>query len=161
MIFNRIKCLFFIGVLSIMLVSCKESVETPPFSFVFTISIIDQNGNSLLQKHKDKIKEIAVSILEPSSGDIHVNVTYVEISEYLGILISEPEGGVKNGGNRLQDYILQIQYPEVFSNQEKDIIRIRYQFKNYYPNAIEAFYNDKKPKSLDTMGASFEIVVNE
>lgn len=157
MILVKIKKLFLIASLFLLGTGCKDSVDTPPFSFICKIRFIDQDGSSLLQKNKERINEIAVKMLEPSDSDTKVSVEYMEVADFLAIQVIEWKGGIKNDGNRIQDYKIQLQSPEVFSKQEKDTIRIRYQFKNYTPSVIEGFFNNEKPESMATELIVFKI----
>lgn len=157
MIVVKIKNLLFIVSLLFLTIGCKESVETPPFVFDCKVRFIDQDGNSLLQNNKDKANEVTVKMLEPLSSDIIVSVDYFASSDFLYLQIAEKRGGSKNKGNRLQDYIIQLHSPNVFSKQENDTIRIRYQFKDYTPSIIDAFFNDEKPESITTEEIVFKI----
>ncbi len=154
----KIKNLFLMISLFFLSSGCNESVDTPPFTFDCRIRFIDQDGNSLLQNNKEKINEIAVKMIEPSGSDTKASVEYLELADFSSIQVCEWKGGIKNDGNRLQNYIIHLQIPEVFSKHEKDTIKLSYQFKNYTPSVIEGFFNDEKPESMTTELTVFKII---
>lgn len=147
--------LLFCVIASLFFVSCKESTETPPFVFNCDIQLINKDGSSPFSENKDKIKLIAIKVQQPLEAEV-ASVSYVDHSDYLSIQISEWNVANRNKGHSEQEYIVQIQYPKEI-RKETDTLRIKYQFKDYRPSVIEAFYNDEKPQSMKTEATSFKI----
>ena len=143
--------------LTVLLTSCKESADTPPFNFFCKIKLINKDGSSPLKENRDRISEITVSLIKPLNNDAKIiDVSYLEYNECLSIQVQEWEATIKNGGDYEQEYSIEIQYPEDI-RKGKDTIRIKYRFKDSRPSAIEAFCNDKKPQYMDVDATYFEV----
>lgn len=153
---HQSKLLYFLLTVFV-LISCKESTDTPPFIFHCKVKLINKDGRSPLSENKDKINQITVNLLKPINNDAKVtDISYIEYYNCLDIQIEERDACLKNNGNYEQEYILEIQYPEVI-RKEKDTIKIKYQFKNVSPSIIGAYYNDKKPTDTSVHDVTFEI----
>lgn len=152
----HIKLSYFL-LIAFVLTCCKESVDTPPFIFHCKVKLISEDGSSFFEKNKDKINQIKVTLLKPLNNDVKVTaVSYLEYYNCLDIQIQEWEACIKNNGNYEQEYIWEIQYPEVI-RKKKDTVKIKYQFKNACPSIIEAYYNDIKPTDTSTNDVTFTI----
>ncbi|WP_291596645.1 hypothetical protein [Bacteroides sp.] len=148
---HHIKLLSFL--LAVLLTSCKESVDTPPFNFFCEVKLINKDGSSPLKENRDKISEITVDLIKPQNNDTQIiGVSYIEYYECLRIQIAD----IKNGGNYEREYSIEIQYPENI-RKGKDTIRIKYQFKDHRSSVIGAFYNDKKAQYMEADATYFEI----
>lgn len=153
---HQTKLLYVLFTLFI-LIGCKESTDIPPFIFNCKVKLINKDGSSPLSENKDKINQITVNLLKPINNDAKVtDISYLEYYNCLDIQIREWEACIKNNGNYEQEYILEIQYPKVI-REEKDTIKIKYQFKNARPSIIEAYYNDLRPANISVNDVTFEI----
>ena len=146
-LFSLIVFLFF--------VSCKESTDTPPYVLNCYIKLINEDGNSPFKENNDEIKQISVKLLNPAEAEVG-SVDYVEYPDDLSVQISEWGVWNRNKGNSEQEYIAEIQYPDVIRTG-KDVIRIKVRFEDYFPHIIEALYNDEMAKIMDSNYVFFEI----
>lgn len=142
-------------IISFFLIGCKESTETPPFVFDCYIQLTNEDGSSLFLENKDKIKLISVKLQKPLEAKVSP-AHYLEYRDYLFIQISEWDVANRNKGNSEQEYIVEIKYPDEI-RKETDIFRIKYQFKDYRPSVVEAFYNDQEAQQTDSGAIFFKI----
>ena len=121
----------------------QDGTKTPPFTFTCQMRFVDQDGNSLLKQHVAEREDIKVKIVEPLDDDVKIDIYYHNTTlDCMSIEVLDWDGATKNSGNLIQDYIIEVKSPEVFSKNGTDKIRIRYQFENYYPSVVEALFND-------------------
>lgn len=155
---SRVSKLFFSIIFILCFTSCdNEDPDTPPFSFSCLIHILDKNGESLLDPNEQLLKDIEAYIVEPVNEGISVyGINYLRSVNCLQINISDSYTLIENKGTYEQEYIVKVKYPDEIRTGT-DIIRIKYQFKDYRPTIKEAYYNTIKPQEMDASTIVFQI----
>lgn len=140
-----------------LLTGCKDDNGVlPPFTFTCFVRLVDSDGNSVLQENKDKLGEVKVSLPDAADEKRVVDVSYSKTDDHLAIQVFEWRESLKNNGNYDQEYVVQIQYPDIIRNQ-KDTIKVKFRFRDGVPSVVEASYNEEKPQLTYDTSVVFEI----
>lgn len=150
--------LFFSIIFILGFTSCdNEDPDTPPFCFSCLIHLLDKNGESMLETNEQLLKDIEAYIVEPVNEGICIyDINYLQSANCLQINLSDSYTLIENKGTYEQEYILKVKYPDEIRTGT-DIIRIKYQFKDYRPTIKEAYYNAIKPQEMDASTIVFQI----
>lgn len=155
---SYVSKLFFSIIFILGFTSCdNEDPDTPPFCFSCLIHLLDKNGESMLETNEQLLKDIEAYIVEPVNEGICIyDINYLQSANCLQINLSDSYTLIENKGTYEQEYILKVKYPDEIRTGT-DIIRIKYQFKDYRPTIKEAYYNAIKPQEIDASTIVFQI----
>lgn len=130
----------FFSIIFILGFTCcnNEDPDTPPFCFSCLIHLPDKNGESLLETNEQLLKDIEAYIVKPVNEGICIyDINYLRSANCLQINLSDSYTLIENKGTYEQEYIVKVKYPDEIRTGT-DIIRIKYQFKDYRPTIKEA-----------------------
>lgn len=155
---SYVSKLFFSIIFILGFTSCdNEDPDTPPFCFSCLIHLLDKNGESMLETNEQLLKDIEAYIVKPVNEGICIyDINYLQSANCLQINLSDSYTLIENKGTYEQEYILKVKYPDEIRTGT-DIIRIKYQFKDYRPTIKEAYYNAIKPQEIDASTIVFQI----
>lgn len=155
---SYVSKLFFSIIFILGFTSCdNEDPDTPPFCFSCLIHLLDKNGESMLETNEQLLKDIEAYIVKPVNEGICIyDINYLQSANCLQINLSDSYTLIENKGTYEQEYILKVKYPDEIRTGT-DIIRIKYQFKDYRPTIKEAYYNAIKPQEMDASTIVFQI----